>query len=153
MMMTTRDTELSTLAPQSVMQERAGRPGRTRRWLGAGLAVCMAGWGANQFTPMLLLYRSQLGLSAATVEAMFGLYAIGLMPGLLVGGSLSDRIGRRRVCRSGSGTLAGPLADVRAMNGPLDALPVRDMLIPGSSRLQLSRNPVLHLSTCKRRVV
>ena len=41
---------------------------------------------------MLLLYRSQLGLSAATVEAMFGLYAIGLMPGLLVGGSLSDAL-------------------------------------------------------------
>ena len=55
----------------------------------------MAGWGANQFTPMLLLYRSQLGLSAAIVEAMFGLYAIGLIPGLLVGGSASDRIGRR----------------------------------------------------------
>ncbi len=68
-----------------------------RRWLGAGLAVCMIGWGTNQFTPMLLVYRARLGLSAPVVEAMFALYAVGLVPGLLVGGSLSDRIGRRPV--------------------------------------------------------
>ena len=77
---------------------RADRGGAN--WLGAGLAASLAGWGANQFTPMLLLYRSQLGLSAAIVEAMFGLYAIGLIPGLLVGGSASDRIGRRPVVAS-----------------------------------------------------
>jgi MFS family permease len=66
-----------------------------RRWSGAGLAACAVGWGTNQFTPLLLLYRARLGLSAPVVEAMFALYAIGLVPGLLVGGSLSDRIGRR----------------------------------------------------------
>lgn len=55
------------------------------------------GWGANQFAPLLLVYRSHLGLSAATVEATFGLYALGLIPGLLVCGPLSDRFGRRRV--------------------------------------------------------
>lgn len=72
-------------------------PGAARRWLGAGLAACMIGWGTNQFTPMLLLYRARLGLSAPAVEAMFAMYAIGLVPGLLAGGSLSDRIGRRPV--------------------------------------------------------
>lgn len=72
-------------------------PVTTRRWLGAGLAACMIGWGTNQFTPLLLLYRARLGLSAPVVEAMFALYAIGLVPGLLAGGSLSDRIGRRPV--------------------------------------------------------
>jgi len=72
-------------------------PVSARHWLGAGLAACMIGWGTNQFTPMLLLYRARLGLSAPVVEAMFALYAIGLVPGLLAGGSLSDRIGRRRV--------------------------------------------------------
>ncbi len=97
--MTTRDAAASTL-PRSMAEQHAGRSGRARSWLGAGLAACMAGWGANQFTPMLLLYRSQLGLSAAIVEAMFGLYAIGLIPGLLVGGSASDRIGRRPVVAS-----------------------------------------------------
>ena len=68
-----------------------------RHWAGAVLATCMIGWGTNQFTPMLLLYRARLGLSAPVVEAMFALYAIGLVPGLLVGGSVSDRIGRRPV--------------------------------------------------------
>jgi MFS family permease len=72
-------------------------PRGARCWLGAGLAACMIGWGTNQFTPMLLLYRARLGLSAPVVEAMFALYAIGLVPGLLAGGSLSDRIGRRPV--------------------------------------------------------
>lgn len=57
----------------------------------------MIGWGTNQFTPMLLLYRARLGLPAPVVEAMFAMYAIGLVPGLLAGGALSDRIGRRRV--------------------------------------------------------
>ena len=68
-----------------------------RRWFGAGLAACMIGWGTNQFTPMLLLYRAKLGLSAPVLEAMFALYAVGLVPGLLAGGALSDRLGRRPV--------------------------------------------------------
>ena len=60
-------------------------------------AVAVIGWGANQFTPLLLLYRPLMGLTAAVVEAMFGMYAIGLIPGLLVAGRVSDRIGRRPV--------------------------------------------------------
>jgi predicted MFS family arabinose efflux permease len=67
------------------------------RWLGAGLAACMIGWGTNQFTPLLLLYRARLGLSVPVLDAVFAMYALGLVPGLLAGGSLSDRIGRRRM--------------------------------------------------------
>ena len=43
------------------------------------------------------MYRARLDLSAAVVEAMFGLYAVGLIPGLLIAGRVSDRIGRRPV--------------------------------------------------------
>ena len=68
-----------------------------RSWVRAGIAVAAVGWGANQFAPLLLLYQARLGLSAATVEATFGLYALGLMPALLVGGLLADRHGRRTV--------------------------------------------------------
>jgi MFS family permease len=55
------------------------------------------GWGANQFTPMLLVYRRALGLSTGTVEAMFAFYALGLIPGLLLAGPVSDARGRRVV--------------------------------------------------------
>ena len=68
-----------------------------RSWLRAGVAVAAVGWGANQFAPLLLLYQARLGLSAATVQATFGLYALGLMPALLIGGLLADRHGRRAV--------------------------------------------------------
>jgi MFS family permease len=66
-------------------------------WWGAALALAAVGWGANQFAPLLLMYQSRLGLATTTVEATFGLYALGLVPGLLLGGPVSDRYGRRRV--------------------------------------------------------
>jgi len=68
-----------------------------RAWLGAGLALAAVGWGANQFSPLIVMYQARLGLSAAVADAMFGLYALGLVPALLAGGRLSDRIGRRAV--------------------------------------------------------
>ncbi|MEU1663914.1 MFS transporter [Streptomyces sparsogenes] len=68
-----------------------------RTWLGAGLALAAVGWGANQFAPLIVMYTSRLGLSSAVVDAMFGLYALGLVPALLVGGRLSDLAGRRAV--------------------------------------------------------
>src|SRR4051794_37777043 len=53
------------------------------------------GWGANQFSPMLLVYRDELGLSTGARAALFGVYAAGLIPGLLTGGAASDRRGGR----------------------------------------------------------
>ncbi len=60
-------------------------------------ALFGVGWGANQFAPMLLVYQRDQGVGEATLQAMLGVYAVGLIPGLLVGGPLSDRIGRRAV--------------------------------------------------------
>lgn len=68
-----------------------------RAWLAIALGVAAVGWGANQFAPLLLMYRSELGVAATTVEATYALYAVGLIPGLLLGGPFSDRYGRRRV--------------------------------------------------------
>lgn len=68
-----------------------------RSWLAPGLALAVMGWGANQFAPLIVLYEHRLGLTAAALNGIFGLYALGLIPALFVGGRLSDRIGRRPV--------------------------------------------------------
>lgn len=57
------------------------------------------GWGANQFAAMLLVYRTEDGFSDEAVTGLFGAYALGLIPALLIVGPISDRIGRRRVMR------------------------------------------------------
>ncbi len=64
-------------------------------WLRVALAMFAVGWGANQFSPMLIVYRQALGLGAAEIAGLFGIYAATLIPGLLAGGPLSDRFGRR----------------------------------------------------------
>ena len=55
------------------------------------------GWGANQFSPMLIVYRHSLGLGAGEIAGLFAIYAATLIPGLLAGGPLSDRFGRRAI--------------------------------------------------------
>lgn len=61
-------------------------------------AMFAVGWGANMFTPMLLVYAADLSDTATSV--MFGAYALGLFPSLLMGASLSDRWGRRNLMRA-----------------------------------------------------
>jgi MFS family permease len=66
-------------------------------WVRVALVMFAVGWGANQFSPMLIVYRHALGLSAGEIAGLFAIYAATLIPGLLVGGPLSDRFGRRAV--------------------------------------------------------
>lgn len=95
--------------------------GFVRLWLPAAGVLLGAGWGSNQFTPMLLVYRHALGVGTGTLEALFGFYALGLIPGLLVAGPVSDAHGRRRVIVPAAAlSLAGSVALVAgAANLPL----------------------------------
>lgn len=68
-------------------------------WFRAALALFAVGWGANQFAALLPVYREVDGATAGQVTALFGAYAVGLVPALLVVAPVSDRIGRGRVLR------------------------------------------------------
>ena len=66
-----------------------------------------AGWATNHFAAMIPVLRDSEGLSATVLAGAFGVYALGLLPGLLGGGGLSDRVGRRSVVLTGSAVAAG----------------------------------------------
>jgi predicted MFS family arabinose efflux permease len=66
-------------------------------WMRIAFAMFAVGWGANQFSPMLIVYRHELRLTAGAVAGLFLVYALTLIPGLLIGGPASDRFGRRPV--------------------------------------------------------
>ncbi len=57
-------------------------------------------WGANQFSSLLLAYRLHRGVSESAADALFGIYALGLIPALLLIGPISDLRGRRRIVRA-----------------------------------------------------
>ncbi len=68
-------------------------------WTRAALTLFAVGWGANQFAALLPVYRVEDGATPAEVTLLFGAYAAGLIPALLVVAPISDRLGRRRVIR------------------------------------------------------
>lgn len=67
------------------------------------LALLLAtGWVANHFVGLMPVISSSQHLSTATLDGIFGIYALGLLPGLLIGGRTSDALGRRSVALAGS---------------------------------------------------
>jgi MFS family permease len=55
----------------------------------------------NLPTPLYAVYREEFGFSGTTLTLIFAVYAIVLIPSLLVFGQLSDRVGRRPVIVGG----------------------------------------------------
>jgi MFS family permease len=51
----------------------------------------------NQFTPLSVVYRTEAHWPSLSVAAMFSTYVLGFVPGVLLGGPLSERRGRRIV--------------------------------------------------------
>jgi MFS family permease len=79
---------------------------------GAVLAVLLVtGWVANHFVALMPTISERQHVSTATLDAIFGIYAVGLLPGLLIGGRASDALGRQAVALTGSATaVIGTLA-------------------------------------------
>lgn len=96
---------------EALISQGRARVAAQAAWAPAGAVLLVAGWGSNQFTPMLLVYHHTLGLGTGTLEAMFGFYALGQIPGLLVAGAVSDSRGRRPVVLGAAAlSLAGSVA-------------------------------------------
>jgi MFS family permease len=80
------------------------------------------GWAANHFAAVLPVLSSDEGLSAALLDAVFGVYALGLLPGLFAGGATSDRWGRPRVVLPGAALAAVGTATLLAWHAPAGLL-------------------------------
>jgi predicted MFS family arabinose efflux permease len=74
---------------------------REGSWRLAAAAMLVIGWGGNQFTPLLRVYRQVGGYSQFDVDVFLGAYVFGLIPGLLVAAAVSESRGRRPVLLAG----------------------------------------------------
>lgn len=107
----------------------AGSPDPDRGAFAAVLVLLLSvGWVANHFVALMPLLSVRQHLSPATLDAIFGVYAVGLVPGLLVGGRTSDAFGRRPVALAGSAAaVAGTVAMLCSQQ--YDALLVGRLLV------------------------
>lgn len=81
----------------SIASTRDGRPGALLPSAALAFALFAVAFGTNVPTPLLLLYRTELGLGPVALTGLFGVYAVGLVPTLFLAGPASDRFGRRAV--------------------------------------------------------
>ena len=72
--------------------------------------LCLLFVAAGAPTPLYGVYRAQLRFSATTLTAVFAIYALVLLLTLLVFGSVSDYLGRRRVILAALVVTAGAYA-------------------------------------------
>lgn len=72
-----------------------------RVFTGVIFLLLSAGWAANHFASMIMVLRENHGISSVLLNGAFGIYAVGLLPGLLGGGVLADRLGARPVVLTG----------------------------------------------------
>jgi MFS family permease len=78
-------------------------------WLVAGV-LCLLFFAAGAPSPLYGIYRAQLRFSTTTLTAVFAIYALVLLITLLVFGSVSDSLGRRRVILAALTVTAGACA-------------------------------------------
>ncbi len=92
-----------------VPRSRPAAPSRAAFWLVGGV-LCLLFFTAGAPTPLYGIYRTQLGFSATTLTVVFAIYALVVLLTLLVFGSVSDYLGRRRVIIAALVVTAGACA-------------------------------------------
>jgi MFS family permease len=75
--------------------------GRGAGFVAVAFAFVVAMLGTTLPTPLYGIYREEYGFSELTVTIIFATYAVGVLTALLVFGSASDQVGRRRVLLPG----------------------------------------------------
>src|ERR1700722_5557090 len=95
--------------PAAAEHSRRTTPSRAAFWLVAGV-LCLLFFGAAAPTPLYGIFQDQLRFSAITLTAVFAIYALVLLLTLLVFGSVSDYLGRRRVILAALTVTAGAYA-------------------------------------------
>lgn len=83
---------------------------RVPGWARVATSLAVVGWGANQFAALLPVYRESGNLAASFVSLAFAMYVVGLVPALLAGAELADRLDRAMPVRlalllSGAGSI------------------------------------------------
>ena len=68
-----------------------------KQWLRVAFAMFTVAWGGNQYTPMLVFYKTQGFFSTFFIDLMLVSYAVGVAVGLLAAGPASDSFGRKKV--------------------------------------------------------
>lgn len=102
-----RGEALVSAVTTRVLLVTTAAPVRTRSST-AALAIVTAAFSAmllsaNLATPLYAVWADEFGYSAAVLALIFAVYALVLVPALLLFGQLSDRLGRRAVIAIGLG--------------------------------------------------
>ena len=79
-----------------VASVRPGAHYRSGFWLAAGAFLAAMAFSTIP-TPLYVLYQEHDGFSSFVVTVVFAVYAVGVIISLLLGGHVSDWVGRRRV--------------------------------------------------------
>src|SRR5438094_4683137 len=100
---------------RTIPARRPARRAPSRETSVRPLLTVWVGWlvlmtGVNLATPLYAVYAAHFGFSSFVLTAIFAVYALGLIPSLLLFGRLSDRFGRRPVILGGLAAAAIGLA-------------------------------------------
>ena len=71
----------------------------SQKWFRVALGMFLVACGANLFAPMVVVYQVTTALGVLQTTFLFGIYALGIMVALFIGGPLSDSLGRRAIMR------------------------------------------------------